>query len=443
MRYSLVMLAALSVLPMQVAAEQTPLSAQPPQLIEASGSAMEFGGSVRLRYEVKQDFGFGSTAASNTQDYWLSQLRFYMKWQASDKVNVHLEAQDARIHQAFSDHSISNTSTPNIFEDQLDIHQAYVDVHLNGGDSTLRIGRQKLNIAAQRLIASLEWVNTARVWDGLRWTSHFADNQHTVDVFITQLVPVNPTAANNHDTTGSRMFNSHFNGIYYTNTSWLADLQSEVYLLQRQESMAQDDIQTLGIRLAYQQGDYDADMEWMNQSGEFGGMNHQASAYHLGAGMKLKALATHVGIAYNFASGDSDATDNQHQTFDNLYPLNHAYYGFMDFFSLQNMRNAELVAKTKLSKNLVLRTAWQGFWLDEEDNDAWYNAGAKAVRQATTDVASDVGQEIDITLIYKLPKQKMKLVAGYSRFFSGDYIKQTGVSSAEADFLFVQSKWSF
>jgi len=407
---------------------------------KAPTPSIEVGGSLRLRYEMKQDFGFGSTAASNTQDYWLHQLHLHVKLQASDKVDVLIEGQDARIHQATIDHSIDNTATPNIYEDHFDVHQFYVDVHTNGGDTTLRFGRQKLNIGALRLIASLEWVNTARVWDGLRITH--AMNNDKLDVFATQLVPVNPTAANNHDTTGSRMFNSRFNGLYYTNQSWADDIQTELYVLQRQEDMVQDDVRTVGVRLAYAADGYDADLEWMSQTGEFGGVNHVASAYHVGAGMKVAAMNTHIGVAYNFATGDTDPTDNQHGTFDNLYPLNHAYYGFMDFFSLQNMRNAELVAKTKLSANLVLRSAWQGFWLVEEDTDAWYNAGAKAVRTATTDVSPDVGQEIDLTLIYKVSDMKMKVVGGYSRFFSGDYIKETGVSSAEADFVFMQVKVS-
>ncbi len=397
------------------------------------------GGSVRLRYEMKQDFAFGAAVASNTQDYWLHQLRLHMQWQPSDKVLLRIEGQDARIHSATLTHNINNEATPNIFEDHFDIHQAYVDVFLLAGDSTLRMGRQKLNLGVQRMVASLEWVNTARVWDGIRWTSQF--NAHDIDIFATQLVPVNPTAANNHDNTGSRMFNSRFNGIYYSN-AMMDKTKVELYLLQRLESKVSDDIRTLGLRVAYQEDIYDADAEWMSQSGEFGGMTHDAFAYHVGMGMKVAWMATHIGVAYNFGSGDSDATDNQHQTFDNLYPLNHAYYGFMDFFSLQNMRNAELVLKSKLSKNLMLRTAWQGFWLDNEDTDAWYNAGAKAVRTATTDVDSSVGQELDLTLIYKLAQYKMKIVGGYSRFFSGDYIQATGSRSAEADVLFVQVKWN-
>jgi hypothetical protein len=110
------------------------------------------------------------------------------------------------------------------------------------------------------------------------------------------------------------------------------------------------------------------------------------------------------------------------------------------FFSLQNVHNFEAVAKTKLFAGLVLRSAWQGFWLSKPNSDSWYNAGA--VRTAMSPVSSHVGDEVDITLIYKIPGYKVKVIAGYSHFFTGNYIKQTGASK-DADFVFIQAKMSF
>jgi hypothetical protein len=404
---------------------------------------LRIGGSVRLRYESKQNFGFGAATAGNTQDYWLHQLRLNLNWQPNSHVSLFIEGQDARIHKASRPHNINNIKTPNIFEDHFDLHQGYVDFKIAEGDvsSRLRLGRQKLNIGALRMIASLEWVNTARVWDGIRSTTNIG-KAHTIDAFATRLVPVNPLKLNNHDRTGSRLFNSGFHGIYYTNRGLIEHLQTEVYGLLRYEPVVADRIYTLGLRMAYTPGRWDTDAEFMGQTGTFGGLQHRAYALHVGAGYKIKPVRTHLGLAYNFGSGDSNPADNKHQTFDNMYPLNHAYYGFMDFFSLQNVHNLEVVAKTKLYAGLVLRSAWQGFWLAKPDSDSWYNAGAGVVRTAAFPLSSHVGDEVDITLIYKIPGHKAKVVAGYSHFFTGNYIKRTGTSK-DADFVFVQTKLNF
>ena len=155
----------------------------------------------------------------------------------------------------------------------------------------------------------------------------------------------------------------------------------------------------------------------------------------------MSALRSHASVAYNFGTGDTDPDDGLHQTFDNQYPLNHAYYGYMDFFSLQNMHNIEVVTKTKLFKALSARIAYQSFWLQQEDTDAWYNAGGGVVRQATGNVSPYVGSEIDVTLGMKLMQGKFTVNAGYGHFFADDYVRQTG-SRRDADFVFMQTKFA-
>lgn len=84
-----------------------------------------------------------------------------------------------------------------------------------------------------------------------------------------------------------------------------------------------------------------------------------------------------LGLAYNYGTGDGDPGDNEHWTFDNHYPLNHAYYGYMDLFSLQNMHNISATAQT-VWRGARLRLAYQAFWIDEPEADAWYDAGGGA-----------------------------------------------------------------
>ncbi|MDQ6992533.1 MAG: alginate export family protein [Mariprofundus sp.] len=400
------------------------------------------GGSLRLRYEWKQGFALGSPSTFDPQDYLLSQLRLHTKIHHGDQWSLYLEGQDARVNNAFWRNNINDKKAANIFADQFDLHQAFLDI--SWGDefaSRLRLGRQKFNLGAQRMIASLEWVNTARVWDGIRLTQHLGSKGRQLDLFASQLVPVRPHRFNSHAFTGNRLFDSQLYGAYLSDKEFMSNAQVDFYYLLRRNIHLGDRVQTFGLRYAWLARGWDADSEVMMQTGRYGFLQQQAYAAHIGAGRTiLKNI--HLGIAYNYASGDSSATDNKHQTFDNLYPLNHAYYGYMDLFSLQNIHNGEVALRWKPYEKTILRLAYQGFWLAKPSTDAWYNAGAGVVRNSATATSSYVGSEIDITASTQLRSFPLTLMLGYSHFFAGSYVAQSGTTS-DADFFFSQGKYLF
>jgi len=408
---------------------------------------LHVGGSLRLRYEWKKDFSLGAAAAVNPQDYLLSQVRLHVRGQYKDRLVVYLEGQDARVNRAFLNNTVNDRKSANTFADAFDMHQGYVDV--NFGDISkrgtyagrLRIGRQKFNLGAQRLVASLEWVNTARVWDAVRYTQHLGAIKRALDVWASHLVAVRPHGFNHHGRSGNRMFDSRFYGVYFTDAVSFQQTRIETYYLQRDNQHVGDRTHTLGLRLAWQGKRWDADGEVMGQTGSFGFLSHRAYAVHVGAGRKI-GNAVHLGVAYNTGSGDKNSGDSRHQTFDNLYPLNHAYYGYMDFFSLQNVRNAEAVLRWKTDEKSTFRLAYQGFWLAQAGSDAWYNAGGGVVRNISNPASPYVGSEVDTTFSTKLQRWPVYFLLGYSHFFAGGYVRGSG-PSADADFLFLQSKWKF
>ena len=73
---------------------------------------------------------------------------------------------------------------------------------------------------------------------------------------------------------------------------------------------------------------------------------------------------------------DSDPSDNVHETLDNLFPTNHKHYGYMDFFSWENMHDVYLGASGTPLKNMNVVAAYHLFWL-AKTSDYWYaNNGA-------------------------------------------------------------------
>jgi len=419
-----------------IAGEHPPASA-------SSDIEWNAGGSLRLRYEWKQGFSLGKPGAVEPQDYLLSQFRIHLKIHHQQQWSLFVEGQDARVLSAFLTNTINDTAPANIFADRFDLHQAYLETHRGNNFGTmLRMGRQKFNLGTQRLVASLEWVNTARVWDAIRINQRLGNQNRSIDIFASRLVPLRPKSFNHHGITGNRMFDSQFHGIYLTDAASFRDIRYELYYLLRLNTQMGDRVHTFGMRFDYRKADWQWDGETMLQTGRYDFLRHHAYAAHIGASHTLLADAARLGVAYNYGSGDSDPQDEQHQTFDNLYPLNHAYYGYMDLFSLQNIHNAEAVLTWMTDERHKLRLAYEGFWLANAQTDAWFNAGGGVIRRADTAASPYVGSEVDVTLATTFQPWHLSALLGYSHFFAGPYVHQTG-TSGDADFFFLQSKYVF
>ncbi|MCH8160234.1 MAG: alginate export family protein, partial [Proteobacteria bacterium] len=208
-----------------------------------STSPFEWGASVRLRYENKQDFNFDDSS----QDYLLIRTRLHLRYTTDNGSEGFVELQDARVfgESLGGIPPVNGGATPNIFEDPLDIHQAYW--RWNFDNASLLVGRQKFNFGDKRLVASLEWVNTARVHDGIRLTVGSAETRQ-VDFFLSKLVAVDPHDFNDQSRTGSRYMDSNFHGIFAQDRATLTEGQLSYWYFYRENSQYDDNVSTVGLR---------------------------------------------------------------------------------------------------------------------------------------------------------------------------------------------------
>jgi hypothetical protein len=112
------------------------------------------------------------------------------------------------------------------------------------------------------------------------------------------------------------------------------------------------------------------------------------------------------------------------------------FYGYIDFISLQNLNDYRYQISAKPHKKLKLQADYHMIYLDTV-KDSWYNVARGVARTATTAVDSHVGDEIDLTADFKFNDQ-LNVGVGYSHFFSGDYLRQTGTDD-DADFFYLQT----
>lgn len=400
------------------------------------------GSQLRLRGESRRNFKFDDARAGNDEGYLLARVRLGLTWRPSEQVTGAVVLQDARIH---GEEAISETRTPNVFADQLDVHQAYLDVEAAASSRipiAVRVGRQKLVYGSQRLVSPLEWVNTARVFDGVR-VAIGAGTGRRLDAFATRLVPVAPRGLNDHGLTGSRLFNSQLHGVYYTDGALLPDGAVEGYWLLRREGRLADAVHTIGTRIDARYGPWTFDGELAGQTGSYGGLDQRAAMMHVGGSFTTRLPGRpRLGAAFNLGSGDDDPHDGVHGTFDNLYPLNHVYYGTMDLFALQNLRNVEVSVDTALPGGASVRVAYQHFALVAPGTDAWYNAAAGIVHAGgDPHVAADVGSEIDVTVRARV--WHVGLEAGYGYFAGGGYLRELDFRLSSAHFFYLQTTVGF
>lgn len=195
---------------------------------------------------------------------------------------------------------------------------------------------------AQRLISPLDWANTRRTFDGakLLWKGE----DWNADAFWTRPVPQAQHLGNDHNFDHPDS-SQEFLGLYLSRTGW-TDHKLEFYYLRYAEYDGRPDFdyQTFGGRWEGRQDNWLWEIEGGYQFGEYGVRRHFAGFYTLGAGRKLAHLSWDpaVWVCYDWASGDRDPTGSVHGTFNQLFPLGHKYFGWMDIVGRQNIEDWNL-----------------------------------------------------------------------------------------------------
>ena len=108
-----------------------------------------------------------------------------------------------------------------------------------------------------------------------------------------------------------------------------------------------------------------------------------------------------VYAGFDYANGDADPADGRRRTFDQLFPLAHAYLGFMDLVGRQNI--VAVSGGISFAPADRVGATFSGHHFSRaETTDALYNAGGRVVRAGQAGTARSVGSEIDVTINFTL-----------------------------------------
>jgi len=400
---------------------------------------IKFSGESRYRLELKDSFNFSRKYEDDVLNLFRNRLGVQIE--AGSNVTFFAQGQDS---ESFARQRANRSSS---FVNRLDLHQLYVEAKspIKEIPLTIKAGRQKLMYGDQRFVGPLDWSNVSRVFDAVKTVWKWSEKVQT-DFWYSQVVPINRSQADSAD------HSNHFWGAYIA-TKPIVDHIFDIFLLVRHD----EDNELPGER-SYQKGQlkeytagnllkgkkygFDYGIEWAYQ---FGSKSHNlidAFAWHSELGYTFSKIMWKpwIGAEFNHGSGDESPSDGRAGNFDNLFPTNHIYYGYMDLASLRNINHVKVGVSAKPTEKIKLAADYHFFFLDTNQSP-WFNSGQTAIRAANTNASTDIGREIDLTFWYQMSKH-LKLLIGYGYFSAGPFVKDTG-SDTNANFFYVQPTIAF
>lgn len=425
-----------------VSAQQAPAPSQPGNQLFSEGlnaqlpKWLQLGGEYRARFEGFTGGGF----KANTEDaYLLSRLRLNMTLAPESWLKFGFQAQDARV---FWNDKIPSAAP---YEDTFDLRQGYVEIgDIEKKSIGFRAGRQELAFGDERLIGNVNWANTARSFDGLRGTVH--SGRYRLDLFAARVVVLKD---GDFDWSGH---GNNFYGAYGGIKDLLPNSTVEPYFLWRRQSGLKTELNTpgisnfgtIGVRWVGKLPDsFDYATEMDRQAGSLGSDTIGAWAGHwvLGKTLSTSHLHPRIAVEYNYASGDHNAKDGHHGTFDQLYATGHDKYGMDDQVGWKNIRNARASLETKPAKKWTAVARYDAWWL-ADPHDALYNAASAPVaRVASGSAGRFVGQELDGFTAYNFSRQ-FQFGGGFGHIFPGTFLNHA-TQGQSYDYPYVMTTFVF
>lgn len=389
---------------------------------------IDFGGQLRERYHHEHGMGRVPTAGvtrfqDTDTDFVLTRLRLYTNWKLSDEVRFFAEG----IYAEGSNDNGNFAPRP-IDRNYGDFINLFADLQLTDSLAA-RVGRQELLYGNQRLVSPLDWSNTRRTFDGVNLL--YREGDWAVDSFFTYYVPVLPTEFDEPDK-DQKFFG--FYGVY----SGFENFTVDTYYLGSDNSRAFNAnlpydsdyvIHTLGIRFNGGLDNWLWELEGGPQFGEYHGAGVDHSAGFATGGLGYKAAKypwqPTLWCYLDYASGHVPGGD--FNGFNDLFPLGHKYFGFIDAVKRSNIITPNILLTSKPGKdwNLLM---W--YWHFSSDSEEPVPSLGNTPPQNTS---RDLGDELDLYLTYTFGPRS-NLGFGWSHFWRGSKI----TAPSDADFLYTQ-----
>jgi hypothetical protein len=435
--------------------------------------SLSFGGQVRVRGEYRSDFDLGgeipgpggTTLEADHDNFALLRTRLHAAAEVTDQVAGFIQVQDSRY---FGEEASAGSLDPTVNSlDNLDLKQGWLDLRdLFGSGFTTRIGRQTLAYGDHRLVGDFDWDNQGRSFDALRL---FTDRERwAFDLFAADIRDEDPGRAQvgaspSHDEMA--LLGAYLRLKSLKESAGIPELDGYVFYLHDDNESGSGvgkggtrlgtenvNLWTLGTRIlgALAGGTLEYTGEVAGQFGENSGLSvtgawafHAAGFFHLAkVAPDWEDWAPVIGAGYSLGTGDRDPDDSRLSTFHNLFPTNHLHYGYIDFVSWSNSRDAYVRFECRPLRQLTLTTEYHWFRLYTDEDFYYGSSGSPTFGFLAPGAGNNLGHELDLKARYDWTRSVV-LQGGWSHFFPRTYFRNAIDGSDGADWFYLMAVVSF
>jgi hypothetical protein len=462
----------------QPAPPQTPppdgLHATPSLYFQDGDHRLDLGLSTRVRTENWEAFtDTGSAWYTGTR----TRLRLQYAWR--NQILAVAELQDVRLHGMDDDGTgaLASYRNANGGRDQAygdDVRTLYLETRpsaksfLRGGRQDLKLGSQEVQYAepnwkylkgarlGERLVGTVGWSHVERAYDGFSAGADLSG----VELFA---FGARPTQGVFEARGAYRGLHDIFVGggtVTVERGTWLANDELGFFGIYYDDErpttrggLADDvEVTTLGAHWLGVHpcgpGSFDALLWGAVQTGDYNSLDHFASAGILELGYQLPNVFAKpwLRIGLNVATGDDDPADGDHDTFFNVLPTNHLYYGFADQLAFQNLWNSFVQLRLTPHPMLALNLFVHQFRLLEGDDSRY--AGTGAFDEASFGFAAsapsggrkNVGTEYDVVATFT-PHKSVTIEAGFAWLDGGAVFRTSPERDVEFGYVSVELRY--
>lgn len=380
---------------------------------------ISLGGELRYQYFYFKNEDWGE-APNDKDGYILTRYLAHADFHAGKYFRTFVQLQSSLANGKL-------TTPSGVDENQLDLHQAFIDISLpiNKQQLNLRVGRQELSYGSQRLVAVRDGPNNRQSFDAVKLM--YTNNNIKADAFFSHYVL---SKRNIFDDGFNK--NTKFWGTYFV-VNKIPFLQNiDIYYLGLQKNTAIFDDgkgkelrHSIGARIWNKSDNWAYDFEGLYQWGKFAIKDISAWTVSSNTSYRFNAIQfkPQLGLKTELISGDKNYDDAKLNSFNPLFPRG-SYFGLAALIGPSNLQDIHPSLSFEISKKIDFNIDYDAFWR-YSSNDGIYAPNVALMYSGKKNPNKFIGQQYSTELAYN-PNEFLYFRAEFTWFKSGPFLKAAG-----------------
>ncbi len=385
------------------------------ELDDDSEVVLTVGGSIRQQFEGYRNRAFGFEDGDD-DFYHLHRATIHGDLRLGDSVRLFGEVGNSLI--------AGRAVAPSpVDENELYLHQGFVELGNRYGPMQLRLGRQEFSLGSGRLFSLRDGPNVRFAYDGARLTLRSGGLES--QAFLMLPVDIRPGVFDDRIADDSVVW-----GLYNTIDLGDAGGIDAYYIGVSREGRAfgnaagNETRHSIGSRWFGSYGSFDTNAEAVLQMGSFGDADIFAWTIATDTGYTFEQVAwsPRLSVRANISSGDRYGASTT-GTFDPLFP-NNAYFSEAAIISPSNLMDVNPTVSLHPDGSTEIVAMWDFVWRTS-DRDAVYGPPGVPLFDPTLTDERFVGHSVSLSLRREFNRYAA-LTTAYTHFFAGDAVTRAG-----------------